>query len=279
MRVIRDALLVSGILVLACGAAADERSPADSARDLDLTYRVYYGGFEVLRLGVDIRMAGNNYEMALKFRTQGMIGTLFPWSMKAYAKGVVNGERIRPVAAGNRNSWRGKQRWLEMRFPGRRPVVTDAHPPPEGDRPSPESLLDAIDLASAVFAMTRQFERDRNCGLDLPVFDGRRRYNLSFEGLDKGEIRRNGYSIYGGPVVKCRVGMKRLAGFKTRIKTYSGWGEGDRAASVFMGRHFIDGPPVPVRIELQTRWGDVLAHLTKAKLASGGKSRELAHRN
>jgi hypothetical protein len=101
---------------------------------------------------------------------------------------------------------------------------------------------------------------------------------LLFKGLGEGTIRRSGYSAYAGPVVKCRVDMERKAGFKSRHKSYGGWGEDDRAASVSMGRPFADGPAVPVRIEIQTRWGDVLAHLTQAKLAVGGKSRELARR-
>ena len=278
MSLMRKALLVSGMFVLAWASPADAQSPGDPARDLDLTYRVYYGGFEVLHLSIDFQMAPKSYEMELKFRTLGMIGSLFPWTMKAYARGRLIKDGVRPVAAGNRNSWRGKQRWLELRYPDRHPIVTDAHPAPKGDKPTPESLLEAIDLASAVIAMTRKFDKSRSCGLNLPVFDGRRRYDLVFRSDGIGAIRRNGYSAYAGPVVKCRVEMKRLAGFKTRHKAYGGWGEEDRAALVSMGRPFIAGPPVPVKIEIQTRWGDVVAHLTGAKLAADGTTRELARK-
>jgi hypothetical protein len=278
MLLMRKALLISGLFAFVWNAPAAARSPEGPARDLDLTYRVYYGGFEVLRLSVDFQMAPKSYEMELKFRTLGMIGSLFPWTMKAYARGRLTKDGVHPIAAGHRNSWRGKKRWLELRYPDRRPVVTDAHPVPKEDKPAAESLHDAIDLASAVIAMTRKFDQSKRCGLNLPVFDGRRRYDLVFKGDGEGAIRRNGYSAYAGPVVKCRVEMNRLAGFKTRHKSYGGWGEGDRAALVSMGRPFVEGPPVPVKIEIQTRWGDVMAHLTGAKLAADGTTRELAQR-
>jgi len=275
MRYPRNALLALGIVVMTWNGPAAARSPADLA----LTYRIYYGGFEVLHLLVDIRMAPENYEMKLKFRTMGMIGTLFPWTMKAYARGRLTKDGVRPVAAGHRNSWRGRKRWVELRYPGRGHVVVDAHPVPEDDKPSPKRLLETIDLASAIIAMTRKFDTNPVCGLRLPVFDGRRRYNLVLKGLGDGVVRRNGYSAYVGPVVKCRVEMDRLAGFKTRHKSYGGLDENDRAASVFMARPFSDAPPVPVRIEIESRWGDVLAHLTQAKLAVDGATRKLVRGN
>lgn len=278
MGFMRRALLVSGMFVLVWIAPAAARAGGDAARDLALTYRIYYGGFEVLRLTVDLRMAPENYALEMKFRTLGVIGALFPWTMRAYSHGLLTRNGVRPVAAGHRNSWRGNQRWVELRYPSRGPIVVDAHPPEEGDKPSPESLIGAIDLASAVVAMTRTLDKDRNCGDRLPVFDGRRRYDLLFKGLGDSVIRRSGYSAFAGPVVKCRVGMDRLAGFRKSHKSYGGWGAADRAASVFMGRPFIDAPPVPVRIEIETRWGDVIAHLTGAKLATDGTTRDLARR-
>ncbi|NQU72555.1 MAG: DUF3108 domain-containing protein [Rhodospirillales bacterium] len=272
----RKALLLSGLLALSWIGPAAARSPADSTRDLALTYRVYYGGFEVLRLVVDIRLAAEDYKLEMNFRTLGLIGTLFPWTMKAYARGRLTKDGVHPVAAGQRNSWRGRQRWVELRYPGRSPVVADAHPAVKDDKPSAKSLIDTIDLASAIFAMTRQLDQHRGCGRRLPVFDGRRRYDLLFKGLGDGAIRRSGYSVYAGPVTNCRAEMDRLAGFKTRQNSYGGWGEADRTATVSMGRPFIDAPPVPVRIEIQTRWGDIMAHLTQAKLAANGNTRKLA---
>jgi Protein of unknown function (DUF3108) len=277
---LRVALLVSGILsallVPFRAAPADARTASGAASHLALAYRVYYGGFQVLRLAVDIRMAPENYAMEMNFRTLGLIGRMFPWTMRAYANGRLTENGVRPVTAGQRNSWRGRQRWVELRYPGRSPVVADARPAANEDLPSPESLIDTIDLASAILAVSRKLGMDRGCALRLPVFDGRRRYDLRFRGLGDATIRRNGYSVFAGPVIRCRAEMKRLEGFESRQKSYGGWGEADRAAVVFMGRPFTDAPPVPVRIEIQTRWGDVMAHLTRAELVANGKTRELA---
>ena len=120
MKFVRNAFLVSGLFVMIWDAPAIARDPT---RDLSLTYRVYYGGFEVLQLSVDIQMAPKTYAMKLKFHTIGMIGSLFSWNLNAYARGRVTKDGVFPIAAGNHNSWQGKKRWIELRYAERRPTV------------------------------------------------------------------------------------------------------------------------------------------------------------
>jgi len=232
------------------------------ARDVALGYRIYYGGFEVMGLGVDLALSPSRYALQMKFHTLGLIGRMFPWKMRAYSRGRMVGANVRPLAAGQRNAWRGRERWVDIRFDDGRPVVTDARPKSEGTDAPGKDLRGTVDLASAILVIARATDRDRACAGRVKVFDGRRRYDLVLEKLGEEKLRKNGYSIYQGPTVTCRAEMDRLGGFKRR-KSYGGWGRADRAARVWLGRVMDRVPRVPVRIEIDTRWGAVIAHLAR----------------
>ncbi len=274
----RKTLIALGLAAALWAQPAPSRAEPPAARDLALAYRIYFGGFEVLKLTVDLMIAPETYAMELNFRTLGLIGRMFPWTMKAYSRGVLAGEEIRPHAAGQRNTWRDRARWVDLRYPDGLPVVTDAKPAAAtdgSDKVPAHALVGTIDLASAIVKLSRKMAAGRGCDGKIAVFDGRRRYDLVFERLGETRIRRSGYTVFQGKAVNCSAAMDRLAGFKRR-KSYGGWGENGRTASVWMARPFADAPPVPVRIEIETRWGDLMVHLVRAELVADGVTRELA---
>lgn len=274
----RKTLIALSLTAFVWAQPTPARAETPAARDLALGYRVYFGGFEVLKLTVDLMIAPDAYAMEMKFRTLGLIGRMFPWTMKAYSRGALAGDDIRPRAAGQRNTWRDRARWVDLRYPAGLPVVADAKPPAAADgsdKVPADALAGTIDLASAILKLSRKMAAGRGCDGKIPVFDGRRRYDLVLERIGESRIRRNGYSAYQGKAVNCSAVMDRLAGFKRR-KSYGGWGEDGRTASVWMGRPFAGAPPVPVRLEIETRWGNVMAHLARAELISNGVTRELA---
>ena len=90
MRCNRPLVAIAIAACLAVTAATARAAPGDSPgdpKDLALGYRVYFGGFEALALGVDVALAAERYKMDMNFRTQGLIGRLFPWTMRAFARG------------------------------------------------------------------------------------------------------------------------------------------------------------------------------------------------
>jgi len=167
---------------------------------------------------------------------------------------------------------------MEMSFGSDGATVTRIEPPPDEDgrdRIPPELLKNTLDLASAVLSISRSMKTKGGCNHRLPVFDGRHRYDLVLNQLERAEMVRSSYSPFHGAVVICRAEIDRIKGFKPR--DWSDDDEGrDRSVVVSIGTVFDDVSPMPVRVDFETRFGAVIAHLVRAETTSGGKTRALS---
>lgn len=274
--------------------------PAAIAPDLrvDLTYEVYFGGAHVAGLAVDIGLQPDTYVMKMRAKTVGFVGRLFPWSMKAYSRGRVAAYDVTPKEAGHHNQWRGKDRWIELQYTGADVVVSSAQPKPaqDGRHAVPDGMRrDTIDLASAILRVALSMEQGAKCSGSLPIFDGRRRYDMIISHKETARLKASRYSAFAGRADSCSVKMRRIGGFKRQEEEYIDdrgedseyednlakarrWRNSDRSASVWMGRLFTDTPPVPVRLELDTPFGALKAHLHHAEVDKDGTKRRIVRR-
>ncbi len=250
------------------------------ARDADvgLYYKVLVGGFHVGDLHFDIVLRPRKFDVEANIRSTGMIGRIFPWSMKAYSNGeFAYGGGVNPVAAGQTNNWRGKERFIDLSFENGIARVKRIQPTPEADdrdRVSEELRTGALDLTTAIMTIITRMDSKAECAAQIPVFDGRRRFDLVVEPDGADTLKPNRYSPFGGETVNCIVWMDKKAGFKN--KDTSGWNDGERKGRVWMGRAFDYSPPVPVRLTFDTPFGALIAHLNRATIVSGENRRELS---
>jgi hypothetical protein len=251
------------------------------SRDVDLSYSIYIGGFQVAALKIDLDLAAKDYNIAAKVSTTGMIGRMFPWWMKAYSRGEivgagVGGVGVVPQSAGQRNNWRGRERFIDMKFSDGIARIDKIAPKPETDDRDKVPVAmrtGVVDLASAIVSIIRKMDGDRACTADIPVFDGRRRYDLVSTPDGSEKLKRSGYTPFVGETVNCIVSVRKKAGFKKNDE--SGWNDKGRSARVWMGKAFGDVPPVPVRLTLDTPLGALIAHLSAAEYTSGGQKVKL----
>tara|TARA_R110002110_G_scaffold40995_5_gene130707 strand:- start:6994 stop:7884 length:891 start_codon:yes stop_codon:yes gene_type:complete len=282
MKTLRNTVLVPSLafalglslpaLLPAHAAAAGQVAavPAEKSA-VDLSYKVYVGGFHVADINVDLDLAPENYDIAAKVKTSGMVGRMFPWWMQAYSKGQIVGAGVMPVSAGQRNSWKGRERFIDMKFSNGVARIDRIAPKPESDDRDkvPEDMrTGVVDLASAIVSIIRKMDGDDTCSAEVAVFDGRRRYDLIArpDGVEK--LRPSGYTPYVGHTVNCELRIRKKVGFKK--KDDSGWNDEGRKARVWMGKAFADVPPVPVRLTLNTPLGGLVAHLSAASHTAGG---------
>lgn len=249
---------------------------AAETRDVDLFYKIYVGGFQVAELRIDLDFATAKYDVAAKVKTTGLVGRMFPWWMQAYSRGRIVSAGVLPVSAGQRNNWRGRERFIDMKFDGGVARIDRIAPKPESDDRDkvPETMRTGVlDLASAIVSIIRKMDSAEPCSVEVPVFDGRRRYDLVSVPDGSENLKRNGYTPYVGETVNCMVSIRKKAGFKKNDD--SGWNDKGRRARVWMGKAFGDVPPVPVRLTLNTPLGALIAHLSAAEYESGGKKVKL----
>ena len=247
--------------------------PAAAARDIDLLYKIYLGGFNIIELKVDIGFRPSAYEFAARAKSVGMIGRMFPWWMKAYSKGHFSDGAVAPVSSGQRNNWRGKDRFIDLKFANGVAKIDRILPKPEADNREPvpvEMRTGVVDLASAIIALIRNMDNGQPCRAQMPVFDGRRRYDLIAVPDGSDNLRPSGHTPYSGETVNCRLSIEKKVGFKRTDE--SGWKDKKRSARVWMARALGNVPPLPVRLTINTRLGAVVAHLNSASVETAGKT-------
>jgi hypothetical protein len=261
-RSIRTVAVLGGVSMLMA-------SQACAAQPVRLGYTIYAGGFHVLDASVLLDLGHDGYTVEVSARTQGFIGTLFPWETLARSDGRLREGEAEPRSHRQAGTWRGAERAVSLNYDGKGGVLADVRPPddPAEREPVPPELVPGTtDPLSAVLSVAGAVALGRGCSETVPVFDGRRRYDLIFQTIGSRNLAPNRYSVFSGPAVSCQVTSHLLAG---------NWRRGNRASDdekkapfSLMLASVVEGmPPVPVRLEGESRFGDVIMHLTSAEPA------------
>jgi len=198
------------IAIFAAGAAKAERGIMD--------YKIFFGGFAVAALEIDIERTAAEYRIFSRMQTLGLINQLFPWTMKGYSRGRFVGGDVRPEAAGHTGNWRGNQRYLDVRYDRGRPTVTRKAPSIEKHERvlvTEAEIQNTLDLSSAIISMSIASHTAQGCTGHAPVFDGRRRYDMVAERIGVEAKRYYGRPGHEPRAVKCRVTVVRRSGHRT----------------------------------------------------------------
>lgn len=192
------------LLAFAVRAAAAE----DVAMALD--YDVRFGPLRLLAMAMTTHAVGDRYDVRMVLETQGWVARLFPWRSESESRGRRDGERLVVERHRAEGTYRGTHRVVEIDYGADGAVRSRVSPPPEQDSRDavPEALQQGtIDPITASLTAVAGGCRGR-----LPVFDGRRRYDLVLEALPDGDVpSRRG--VYAGPARRCRALIEPRGGF------------------------------------------------------------------
>jgi hypothetical protein len=245
-----------------------------SARFVDLTYDVYLGGLHIFTFDVDMALQPDRYRVTAEGGTQGMVGWLYGWQVKAAAEGLDRNGRIEPQRYLVDSNWQSNQRTVDLGFGEGGRYALQRTPPPEpdpdieGELPDslPEGTVDPLSLAVAA---SRALQQNGRCDQTVPVFDGQRRYDLTLTHVDEATLPPSEYSIYHGPAVRCSFSMKRISGFRKSWRTNRQAAANASPPTIWMAPIREDLPPLPVRYDGAIALGNIVIHLTKAQVRSG----------
>ena len=260
-----------GVLPTMLGLAATPAAAQPPVIDppVRLTYAVYAGGLEALRLQTRVRVAGGRYDIRVRATTTGWVASLFPFVLKGRAHGAAVPGGLRPERFVTANRWRDSQgRWVRVRYTGAMPTPgATAVPPPAADGRAPVPPIHrrgTRDPISAIHALL--LTGDTPCGGARSIFDGRRHYTLRADAVGDATIAGDSYSVFSGRARVCRVRLAKGGGF---------WRDPDRRGQypdtvrVWLGAPTEALPPLPVRMAAETRLGGLRVHLTG--VARGGE--------
>lgn len=258
-------------------AAADPAKDPASTKNLSLDYSVYAGGLRALTASLAMDLGKSAYDVALEAQTQGFIGSLFPWKARYETIGRTDGQKLRPVVHQAESTWKKSVNTVEMAYDGRGVFKSKKETENSKSKPQSKDALaksaviasNAVDVLTGTMQILRNVDMAHGCNTKSQVFDGKRRFNIIF--ADKGleTLRPNRLSSFEGQARKCQVTVEPVAGFKDKDKK-RGWmavqehtRQRSRLPTVWLAP--LDGnkgPLVPVRMEIASEYGSVVAHLT-----------------
>jgi hypothetical protein len=260
-------------------------------RALGLGYDVYIGGLYAFHFEATLSIDDHSYNVALAGGTTGFIGRMFSWQADMRSAGAIASAKPAPsgLAASTFESattWQGKPRTTILRFRDNGRYDVTLEPAEEAATVqadgAPPAVLPAgtLDPVAASIAALAGSARDGSCAREQTVFDGRRYYELIVRDGDGDNVALpNHLSAYSGPALKCRVAMKRLAGFsKRRYAQY--WDDETGTLPTIWSAALVPGMPlVPVRflapINVTGNLGSLMVHLVHAEVREGDTARTL----
>jgi hypothetical protein len=267
---------VAFALVGAAGLSSPPAHAAEvpSARIVDLTYDVYLGGLHIFTMDVDMTLQPDRYRVTAEGGTQGMVGWLYGWQTRLAAEGLDRDGRIAPQRYDVASNWQGNQRTVQLSFDEGGRYALRQTPPPEPDPDIegelPETLPDGtIDPLSFAVAASRALEENGRCDQTVPVFDGRRRYDLTLRHIDEATLPPSEYSIYHGPAVRCSFSVKRISGFRKSWRTKRQVDADASPPTIWVAAIREDLPPLPVRYDGAIALGNIVIHLTRVNVRAG----------
>ncbi len=263
LRFLFGFVLVAGLSAVAAHSARSSEEVIASAQ-----YQLTFAGIPFGATTYDGMFGAESYSVQSHFKTSGLVSVFWQAEIDASAKGTYDATAMRP-ALYESHYQRGSGRKQRVNIVFGKDVPSATADPPYDTTSYPVSdsqKKEALDPLSAVTFILAGLKADaRNpCGTVVPVFDGRRRYNLTFTYL-KDEPVKLGKDLFSGTAHLCQIHYEQIAGYKPKILK-----EGKSWPPIFGYFTNIpsEGAPhgryvVALKVWADMRWGRVESRLTR----------------
>lgn len=263
------------VTVAAClvsAASAKTVYTAKHQRTLSLNYDVYAGGFKALSAQLVMDLDKKAYDMKLQVQTQGFIGSLFPWKTSLNTAGHARKGTLIPTVYTERSTWRKGVKVTEMNYAPDGKVLkmtVQDNGKTTVNRDIDQVLADnAMDVLTGTLVMLQNVKNTKKCEGKFPVFDGKRRFNITLKDDGTQVIAPNSYSSFSGEALRCTLKVEPMAGFVAKDQK-RGWmavqnhtEERHKLPTLWLASIKGSHQVVPVRMEIASEYGSVVAHLT-----------------
>jgi hypothetical protein len=211
---------VGAVPAFAAGGEGADQSAAPSS-ELQMAMTIYAAGITIGKIDMDATIRDGEYHVVSNLTTSGVVNAFWQSQIQATSSGKIGPKTLEPVLydSFDTNHASKKQEVSLSYQPGSPPrlYAQPAYRTTGYDVP-PEQQKDTFDPLSAVMFLTSgvAVSADNPCGLTMPVFDGRRRYNIELSKVKDTSIHMDN-GLYKGHAVLCSVRYRQLAGFKPNI--------------------------------------------------------------
>lgn len=257
-------------------ALSQTESHVPHFRPLKLSYEVYVGGAHLIGADIKFRETDGAYVSHVEGRTLGIWHRFFPWNTTLESSGRIKGDDLVPVAYESRDVWGRKLKVTRLKFEKDGEAKAEFEPPAGAVPPSEivtgEQRRGALDPVTALLRMLTHVAVEQDCNVEVPVFDGKRRFDVTGADLRAGskveeEIDAGDYGVFKGKARVCSAGFRMVSGQWTDRQKSGFWKKSDAEDGrepfrVWLARLSPELPELPVMLESASIWGRIVIHLT-----------------
>lgn len=271
---IRAASLLSAACLLSAAAAfaaggqgADQSAKPSSQVQMAMT--LYAGGVGLGKVDMDATFRGDDYHVTSNLVTSGIVNAFWQSQIQATSNGKLTGGKVSPGLYDSFYTGKNaKNQEVSLTYENGAPRLY-ANPtyPTRGYEVPAEQQKNTFDPMSTIIALTAATRADAKnpCGITMPVFDGRRRYNIEVSKDKEADIKMDN-GVYKGHVHICTIKYNQISGFspgvlkaKQSFPAIHAWMATYQGAE---GHTYT----IPLRVWADTDYGTVAAVATSLKI-------------
>jgi Protein of unknown function (DUF3108) len=261
----------------ACALAFPAAANAQAGSTLGIGYTIAFWSIPFGHTYYSGEITPTGYSAKMHFETSGIVSIFWKSTIDATVAGRLGEHTIAPIVYDSYSQDRDKpMQRVKVTFEGEVPQIYADPPYSTTKYPvSDAQKKDTLDPMSAITAILSGVKvTDRNpCGTGVEVFDGRRRYNVSFTyKMDEHVKLSNG--MFDGTAHLCQIHYDEIAGYKQKIVK-----EGKTLPDMFVDFADVPAPGTPngryvvaVKLWASLSFGSVTATMDDLKVANGLKS-------
>jgi hypothetical protein len=221
---------------------------------INLRFEVFGGpGLHFLTLRVRVDEAGGRYAIAVEAETRSLADLFVDLRSRLEVRGRVSTGALLPETMRAETHRRGVDLDTRIDYGADGTTLAEATPPPT--RPvTPAQMRGTVDQLTAYLTLAHGIARRGSCALALAVFDGRRRYDLSFT-----DLAPEALPDFASPTQVCRMSRQRIAGFPVDRAGKSATDQG----KLWFARLVPGDLAIPVRMEFDSEFGTFTADLVE----------------
>lgn len=242
-------------------------SQVEAASLTKLHHSVYLGGLYLGGVTTKIREEDGSYRIETSADSNDTFSWMFEWIAKAESEGAVKNGIVAPAQHSHESKWNKKTRTANINFQPDGKVFFHTTGKPY-DNPKkyvlldPDTVHDSLDPMSAMLQVSSWLSEGRGCQGKVPVFDGRRRYDIRFSETPMKMISKSDYSVFRGLAQGCKIEVDKIGGFKRELSDFE---KRQQEIVIWVAQPLEGGPFVPVNVTVNTGLGALVMHLDLVK--------------
>ena len=251
----------AALALLAAGAAG----PAQADGRLEARYRMSVAGIAIGQSEIDAVIGSTDYASSARGRASGLLRVLVTGEGSVSARGAIVDGRPVPGSFASRTVGEDETTTVAMTLAGGdvKELSAGTSDPDAGRVPvtaaDRKGIVDPLTAFLIPVGGDGDVVSTRACGRTLPIFDGRRRYDLalSFKRIERVKADTG----YAGPAVVCAVAFTAIAGHRTDsplVKYLAGGREIELALAPIAGTRLL----APFRLAIISMLGDIVIEAT-----------------